>query len=203
MAGKEVRARIVENKIENQCTDVIYPQVEDLKNKEVQNKINDLIKMQVMELIPDEGCDVYETIMGRYNIGVNKNGILSIKIEVYTFPKHAANGSTVARSITLDLKSGRVYQLHDLFKPNSDYRIVITKMIQEQIKERDLPLIKEFTGITDYEDYYLTENDLVIYFQEIEYTPHYVGIPEFPIPYSRIRNLINDEGPIARLINQD
>jgi len=60
-------------------------------------------------------------------------------------------------------------------------------------------LIREFKTIDDNEDFYLTGNTLVIYFQEIEFTPHYIGIPEFTIPFKRIKNLINEEGPIARL----
>lgn len=197
MTEREDTAKIVENKIQNQCTNVSYPQVEGLKNKTVQNEINELVRWQVFQLIPKEGCDIYETILGNYKVELNQKGILSTRLEVYTFRKHAANGLTVAKSLTVNLENGKVYQLHDLFKPDSDYRIVITRMIQNQIKERDLPLIKEFTGITDYEDFYLTENNLVIYFQEIEYTPHYVGIPEFTIPYVKIRNLIREDSPIA------
>lgn len=201
MTGLAQSATVTENRIETRCTNVKYPQVSGLKNKEAQDRINEYIRMQVFEMIPPEGCDVYQEIMGDYTVEVNKNGVLSIKYQVYTFRIHAANGLTVQKSITANLETGKVYQLHELFKPNSDYRIILTRMIQNQIKERDLPLIRDFTGITDYQSYYLTDNALVIYFQEIEYTPHYVGIPEFPIPYALIRNIISDEGPIARLLN--
>lgn len=201
MAGSDVSASIIEQSVQNQCTNVKYPQVQGLKNESVQNQINEMIKRQVFSLIPEQGCDVYQEILGIYRITLNEKGILSIRFEVYTFPIHAANGLTVVKSLTFNLATGEAYQLHDLFRINSDYKIVITKMIQQQIRERDLPLIKEFRGITDYQDFYLTENSLVIYFQEIEYTPHYVGIPEFAIPYSKIINLIRKDGPIARLIS--
>jgi hypothetical protein len=199
MSNKEVTAVITENKIKNECTDVIYPQVAGLKNENVQIKINQLISKQVLDLIPKEGCQVYQTIKGIYKVELNKNGILSIKLDVYTFRKHAANGLDVQKSITVNLETGKIYQIYDLFKRNSNYRAVITRMIKEQIKERDLPLIKEFKVIGDNESFYLTNNALVVYFQEIEFTPHYVGIPEFTIPFSQIKNLINQEGPIARL----
>ena len=200
MPEQNLKAIITEEKISNQCTDVSYPHISGIKNKPVEDQINEQIRNLVFSLLPDEGCDVYQTIKGIYKVGVNKHGVLSIRLEVYTFRIHAANGSTVVKSLTTDLATGKTYQLHDLFKLDSDYRIVISNMIQQQIEERELPLIKEFNGITDYENYYLTENNLVIYFQETEYTPHYVGIPEFPIPYSQIRNLINENGPIAKLL---
>lgn len=200
MPEQEIKAIITEEKISNPCTDVRYPQVGRLKNKEVENQINEQIQNLISDLLPHEGCDVYDTIQGVYQIGVNQKGILSMRFEVYTFRIRAANGSTVVQSLTADVTTGQTYQLHELFRRNSHYRIVLTNMIRQQIQERDLPLIKEFNGITDYENFYLTENNLVIYFQEMEYTPHYVGVPEFPIPYTKIRNLINPDGPIAKLI---
>ena len=200
MSNKDVTAAITENKIENECTDVSYPQVAGLKNEDVQNKINQLIRKQIIDLIPKEGCQKYNTIKGIYQVELNKNGILSIKFDVYTIRKQAANGLNVQKSITVNLETGKIYQVYDLFRRNSGYRAVITRMIKEQIKERDLPLIKEFKGIGDNESFYLTNNALVIYFQEIEFTPHYVGIPEFTIPFNQIKNLINEDGPIARLI---
>ncbi|HCS76852.1 MAG TPA: hypothetical protein DIW05_03745 [Syntrophaceae bacterium] len=54
-------------------------------------------------------------------------------------------------------------------------------------------------AITGQEYFYLTDDSLVIYFQEIEHTPHYVGIPEFIIPFTQIKHLINENGPIAVL----
>ncbi len=81
--------------------------------------------------------------------------------------------------------------------------MTINKMIEQQIKEKDLHFIKEFNGITEFEDYYLTDNALVIYFQELEYTIHAEGIPEFIIPYAKIRNLIDENGPIRQLIKKN
>ena len=202
MAGKDITAEITEHKIQNQCTDVSYPQVGGLKNQDVQNKINQLIKNQVMALIPKEGCDAYQTIKGTYKVELNKKGILSVVFNVYTFRWHAANGLDVQKSITVDLETGKVYHLYNLFKPNSGYRMVLTILIQQQIKERNLPLLKELKTIPDNQDFYLTNDALVIYFQEIGFTPHYFGIPEFPIPYYQIKSLISEQGPVERLIAQ-
>ncbi|OPX86725.1 MAG: Anti-sigma-V factor RsiV [Pelotomaculum sp. PtaB.Bin104] len=200
MPNKEVRAIITENKIQNACTDVSYPQLSGLPDEVIQNQLNELIKDRVLGLIPKEGCDVYQVIKGTYSVELNQKGILSLKFNVYTYRWHAANGLDVQKSITVNLETGRVYQLYDLFKRDSDYRSVLTKLVKEQISERDIPLIEEFKTISDNEDFYLTNDSLVIYFQEIEYTPHYIGIPEFPISYSQIRNLVRPEGPISWFI---
>jgi len=63
--------------------------------------------------------------------------------------------------------------------------------------------LKKFNRISDNEDFYLTDNALVICFQLYEYTPYYVGIPEFVIPYSRIRNLIREDGSIGRILEDE
>jgi hypothetical protein len=200
MPGKYTTATITEYKIQDRCTDVSYPQVGGLKNRAVQNEINGLIRRQVMALIPKEGCEVYQTIKGTYKVELNQKGILSVKFNVYTFRWHAANGLEVQKSITVNLETGKVYQLYDIFKPNSGYRMVLTRLIKNQIAERNLPLIKELKIIPDNQEFYMTSNALVIYFQEIEYTPHYVGIPEFPIPYYQIKSLISEQGPAARFV---
>lgn len=199
--AKIMEAQIIDRKIENQCIDITYPQVYGLKDKEVENIINDLITKQVNRQIPREGCAVYANIFGKYEVNLNNNGVLSLNLQFYTIRKQAANGLNVQKSINVDLSTGRNYQLYELFRRNSNYRMTINKMIQEQIKNKDLHLIKEFTGITDFEDYYLTNNALVIYFQELEYTIHAEGIPEFTIPYAKIRNLVDEEGLLKNLIN--
>jgi len=72
--------------------------------------------------------------------------------------------------------------------------------IQNQIQDRQIPVISPFPGVTDYQEYYLTDKALVVYYQEIEFTPHYVGIPEFVIPCVQIKNMIRLDGPIGKLM---
>lgn len=187
--------------IANQCLDVIYPQVFNLPDASVQSKINSSIKQQVDFLIPPGGCEVYATIYGRYKTTLNEKGLLSVVLQFYTFRHHAANGLNGQGSVTVDLAHGQLYQLYQLFKRDSNYRMALNKIIRAQIKEKDLHLVKEFTGINDYQHYYLTDRDLVIYFDELEYTIHADGIPEFFIPYVKIRNLIDPQGPLGRLIS--
>jgi len=200
MSSKDLTAVITDIQIKNECTDVVYPRVSGLPDDAVEDKINRLIQERVLAMIPKEGCGVYQEIKGVYEVTLNDRGILSLKFNVYSIRIHAANGIDEQRSLTVNLETGKEYRLYDLFKRNSDYKTVISNIIRKQIEERNIPLIKEFSGIDDFENYYLTENALVIYFQEIEFTPHYVGIPEFPIPYSQIKNLIREDGPIARFV---
>ncbi|MEW6696820.1 MAG: DUF3298 and DUF4163 domain-containing protein [Bacillota bacterium] len=200
MSRDNVMAQINEQRVDLPCVDVVYPQVAGLSDKEVQSRINQMIEEQITDLLSEVDCADGWTATGRYSVEVNQNGILSIRLEVYTYKEQQAHGMTVVKSLTVDLASGKVYELRDLFKRNSHYILRLSNIIKEQIQERDLPLINEFNRISDNEEFYLTENALVIYFQLYEYTPYYVGIPEFVIPYDRIRNLIREDGPIGRIL---
>lgn len=202
MADRDLSAVITDVQIKNECTDVVYPRVSGLPDDGVEEKINRLIQDQVLAMIPREGCEVYQEIKGIYEVELNDRSILSVKFDVYTIRIHAANGINEQRSLTVNLETGKEYRLYDLFKRNSNYKSVISGIIKDQIEEQNIPLVKEFRGIDDYEEFYLTKNALVIYFQEIEFTPHYIGVPEFSIPYSQIRNLVREDGPIARFINK-
>jgi hypothetical protein len=200
MERNQLTARVVEGRIEEGCMDISYPIVEGLPQREVEERINQLIQEQVRRLIPPGGCDEYMEILGRYRVELNERGILSLRFEFYTYAPQAAHGLTVVKSLTVDLETGEVYEFRDLFRPGSHYRLRISRMIEQQIKDRDIPLINEFKGITDAPEFYLTDRGLVIYFQLYQYAPYYYGILEFPIPYSRLASMINPRGPLARLV---
>lgn len=207
MSSSGISAKIVEKRIVQNGINIVYPQVTGLPDEKVQEQINRAIEERVYGLIAEQrvwpdasGLKILEMI-GTYQIKVNKNGILSVRLENYMFPEHAAHGTTMVKSITVDLKTGRVYTLKDLFQRGSDYIYTLNQMISQQFKEKNIPMINEFKGITVNQDYYLTSKNLVIYFKAYEYTPGYVGIPEFEIPYKKIINYINEEGPIGRLLS--
>lgn len=200
--ARNVSARIVDVRIVEPKTNVIYPRVEGLPDQAAQDKINQAITDLVAELRanPQPGYEPGKTdITITYKVGVNRNGVLSLRFEVYSFVEMAAHGFTLVRSLTFNLDNGEIYVFADLFKPGSNYQELINAFIKKQFAAEDIPVINEFESISDDQEYYLTVNDLVVYFQLYEYTPYYVGIPEFSIPYSSLSEVINPAGPIARI----
>ena len=205
--SSESSARIIEKRIRQGGIDIAFPQVIGLPDKKVQEAINREIKELVNNMLakqrewPDAyGMKILEMI-GTYDIKLNENGILSVYFENYMLPEHAANASYLAKSITVDLNTGQVYTLSDLFNPDTNYLTALNKIISKQFKEQYPHMLKEFEGININQDYYLTPKNLVIYFQMYEYTSRPYGIPKFEIPYWRIIKYINKEGPIGRLLS--
>lgn len=188
--------RVVEPKLE-----LYYPVVYGLKNPAAQQKINYAIQSLVKKLLTDQGyySNPRTQVTASYEIKTNERGILSLSLNNYAFAG-GAHGMTIIKSLTFDTQTGRSYSLSDLFKPGSDYRKVLSVIIEGQIKEREIPLINEFTGIKPDQDYYIADKVLVIYYQLYDLTPYVYGFPEFPITVYRIEDIIDENGPLGRMI---
>jgi hypothetical protein len=126
--------------------------------------------------------------------------VFSLWYDVYSYQELAAHGLTVRNSMNFNLLTGRMYRLADLFKPSSDYIGVLSNIIKQQIEQQGIPLIKEFQQIRPNEGFYMTREALVIYFQTYEYTPYYVGIPEFRVPYQTLADILAQQGPAYRFL---
>ncbi|MCW2276962.1 DUF3298 and DUF4163 domain-containing protein [Heliophilum fasciatum] len=180
-----------------------YPQVIGLPNPTVQQKINQTIFRQVYAIIYQQGYYENPTraqMVGSYEVKTNERGILSMSFTNYTYFYPAANGLTIIRSLTFDTHTGETYSLQSLFKEGSDYITPISADIQAQIKERQIQLTTEFTTIRPDQDYYIADKALVIYFQMYEITPRPYGLPAFPISVYALENIIDEQGPLGKML---
>src|SRR5699024_12778449 len=82
---------------------------------------------------------------------------------------------------TFDTKTGKTYTLSDLFQPNSNYVEILSKMIQKQITDRNIPTIDSFTKISPTQSFYITDKCIILFFTDLVFTTHYVVIPDFHI----------------------
>lgn len=186
-----------------------YPVIVGMFNMAVQKKINDSILFvvnklyfdQINKLKNDRGYVPPITVNGWYELKTNESDVLSLSIGNYTIAHPAANGWTIMKSLTFDTKTGALYQLNDLFKPDSNYRQVLSDIISAQIKSRSIPLISPYPGIKPVDqDYYIADKALVIYYQPVEFTPHVYGFPMFPISVYEIQDLIKPGTPLDKML---
>lgn len=184
-----------------QNLDVYYPIVSGIKDKEVQRKINNIILTAVNELINEQGyyTNPQTSITGTYEIKLNERNLLSVSIINYAY-SGGAHGLTIVKSLNIDTQTGQVYELEDLFKAGSNYVEKLSDIISVQIQQRDMTLLGEFKGIKPDQDFYLTDKALVIYFQLYEITPYVAGFPAFPISVYDIEDIIDENGPLGRLL---
>ncbi|MHB1391491.1 MAG: DUF3298 and DUF4163 domain-containing protein [Clostridia bacterium] len=176
-----------------------YPAVKDLESPTVQHRINRAIVSLVDMLMKEQGY--YESqkveMLGWYEIKTNERGILSLTIGNYAFTYPSAHGLTIVKALTFDLRSGDSIELKDLFKPDSDYVKVLSDIVAQQIKDRQIALLGEFKGIAPDQDFYIADKSLVLFFQLYEITPYYMGLQYFPISVYQIQDIIDEEGPLG------
>ena len=191
-----------------------YPQVDRLNNEAVQDRINSIFKKAACEA-RDEGLlnaeerkkilasgytgelDRYETYFD-YKLKYNQNGLLSVVFINFQYAG-GAHGLTVQNSHTLSLETGEEYRLKDLMEGSAGYISFISDFVREEIDTRtkagDLMEIGDpsFKTINEDQDFFLSNNAVVIYFQEYEYFPYAAGIQEFPIDYTSLENMLKQD----------
>ena len=195
---------LLQRKFYQDNIDLLYPMATDLADIAVQDQINDDIQQQVYscrQLAWIGQTDPRTRYWVRYKFGLNQNGLLSLVLSESALPYHAANPNSAQVSLTVDA-TAKVYQLKDLFADQSDYVGRISDIISQQIKDRDITLIKPFVEISPDQEYYLTPEGIVVYFQSDVYTPHYYGSPEFVIPFNDVKDLLSRQSLVWIMFDQ-
>ncbi len=181
--------------------DVYYPSITGVADPLVQRHINEMIYFQLGELIKDAGYfeNPQVEITGKFEIKTNERNILSLSLINYWYAG-GAHGTTIIKSQTFDVTTGKLYQLKELFKPEFDYVRILSEIVGAQIQERDIPLIGEYKGISPDQDFYIADKCLVLYFQLYVLTPYAYGFPYFPISVYEIQDIIDENGPLGKMI---
>ncbi|MFV8830556.1 WG repeat-containing protein [Alkalihalobacterium sp. APHAB7] len=185
---------------------VYYPQIEGMKNRARQSEINQLLKEKsnVKEIPSNVQLDYSYT--GDFSIEFYRKNLLVVKLSAYHYPFGAAHGMPSQEFIHINLQTGELYELKDLFKQGADYVSVLSDMIGKQIEEQDQEDFSYFfpeayKGIQADQPFYMTEEALAIYFQPYEIAAFVAGFPTFKIPYNDIIEIIDTEGSFWRAFN--
>ena len=181
---------------------VYYPQVFGMHDQRMEYFINQTIIYQTQQLINQQIGDMTSTVeemLGSFEIKNNQRQVLSLSLTNYTYHYRAAHGMTYIKSVTFDLEKRKLCELKDLFKPGSDYVTRLSNIIKEQIKQREVPTLNDFTSIQPNQDYYIADKALVIYFQLYELAPYVYGFPMFPISVYDLQDIIDENGPLGRM----
>lgn len=132
-----------------------------------------------------------------FEVKKNTSNTISILVKYYKY-SGGAHGYYEYVPYNIDLRNGNNITLKEIFKPEVDYKIIIDKEIENQIKElgekeKDLDKIYEFYGIKENQKFYLDDGKIVIYFDLYDIAPYAAGIPEFPIIVENIKNQIKED----------
>ena len=183
-----------------------------IANKQMQSAINKKIESDIMEFynslfkeaqsylndFPDQ--ESHFAISSDFEVKKNTDKVFSILIKYYEY-SGGAHGSYEYFPYNVDLTSGRVFILKDIFKENSKYREVIDKEIKKQIRElnvknnlpEDSNQLYSFKGIKETQKFYLADDKIVVFFDLYDIAPYVAGIPEFEIRRDVVENILNQK----------
>jgi hypothetical protein len=190
--------------------DLQYPQIDGLKNTDVQDKINTALRdaalnalnqglqnsfalMQDKQVSPDNPNSCSTEF--NYRITYNRSGLLCVLCSDYQYAG-GAHGSTYQTTYLFDLSTGNTLNLADLMKSGSSYQTYFDTAIRKEIDKRvaagELAEFEgsEFKTIGDKPEFYLNNDSIVFYFQQYEYFPYAAGIQQFRFPYSELTSLL-------------
>ena len=179
------------------------------ENSEINNKINSIIKKDILNFyenslkeaesyLQDFDLDNSNFVANStFEIKKNRDDVISILVKYYKY-SGGAHGYYEYIPYNIDLRKGNFIALKDIFKDNVDYKMLINKEIENQIKEmrkneKYIDKIYEFHGIKENQKFYLQDGKIVIFFDLYDIAPYAAGVPEFPITSKNIENQIELE----------
>ncbi|HHY11904.1 MAG TPA: DUF3298 domain-containing protein [Firmicutes bacterium] len=173
------------------------PEPGESLNRRFKDRLSSLIEegRQAGEDLASAGIkDRKAEVIAGYRMMSNESGIVSILLSDYSYTG-GAHGMTVRTGVTVNAETGRVYEFKDLFKAGSGYVDIINDEIKRQIEQRGMTelLLSPFETIGPDPNFYIKDDDLVVFFDLYEYTPYAFGFPEFKIPFALLGNVFSDK----------
>jgi predicted secreted protein len=189
-----------------------YPQLDGLKDKAVQERLNAIFEeaalaarnegLQNAAEIEKARASGYPTSPNKgetyfdYRLKYNQNGLLSLVFNNYQY-FGGAHGLDVQSSHTFNLETGAEYKLKDLFRSEADYVSLMSGIVRNEIdegsKEGLLVELTPFQALKADQNFYLSNNAVVVYFQEYEYFPYAAGIQQFPVDFAALQDMLAPE----------
>ncbi|MGG3468348.1 WG repeat-containing protein [Neobacillus pocheonensis] len=173
---------------------VYFPQLEGTGNDE---RVNATLKeISGVKAVPSH-TQLESNYMGDFDVTFFKKNLLVIEIHGYDYPFGASHGMPVKRFAHINLKTGSLFDLQDLFKPGSPYVKKISEIIGNQIKSNpDYSYVfpNSYKGIQAKQPFFISDKGLNIYFSPYEIAPFAAGFPTFTIPFEKLMNIINQSG---------
>ena len=156
-------------------------------------EVNRRIQREATAIIADLAA--VGDVFGEYEVHVDRGGVLSVTLQYSAYHQYMAHPMHVRASVTGNLHTGEVYSLADLFS-GDEYVEVLSRFVKAEIEKNGAPTLAEFERIAPDQDFYLTGDALVLYFQLYELYPYAWGFPEFVIPYEAIAGILKEGGPV-------
>jgi|GEM_PF-3262408 len=167
--------------------DLSYPQV-TMKDKKAEEKINSRIEAEVahfkagVKADMQQGGKIQATM--KYEVKMNRMGLLSLTLSEYTYADRAAHGMTYVKGMTFNTEGqlctyGDVLKLAAAAKSEDGYTAsAVTEKLKAKAAQEGFMLNSDFKGLdkVTQEFYFDNNTDIHILFQPYEVAPYAVGV---------------------------
>jgi hypothetical protein len=178
--------------------DIKIPQLLDGNDEKKIKMMNNVINNDIMLKVEDAEKTAKEyfggigqekpnfpyEIYSRYTVSKDNDKLISLYNDYYEY-LGGAHGMTTRTSYTIDKDKESLLTLKDLFVKGYDYKDIINREIRAEINKNPQNYFDSgsvFKGISENQNFYIEDDNLVIYYQLYDIAPYVFGIPEFKIP---------------------
>ncbi|PLS03285.1 DUF3298 and DUF4163 domain-containing protein [Neobacillus cucumis] len=182
---------------ETPIINIIYPQIEGMKDKNAQAKINDILKKEANSAdesqMTNEDPSAPSSFYSRYKISFQNDHLINFVYDQYYYLSGAAHGMPKKVPILVDLDNGRIVEPNELFNGSPQTMQIISELVLKQDVLHTLEAMGEFKQISsdDLKQVYLTKEGLMIYFMPYEYASFAEGTVLYHLSFSDIQSVLN------------
>lgn len=138
-----------------------------------------------------------------YDIDVVKPGkttLVSVRLKIEGMQAGRAHPYHTYHVLNMDVTTGKVLELKDIFKPGAKFLNVIASDAKKKLTEKltDKWMIDEGTKpvAKNFKNWNLENDGLLITFEEYQVAPYVYGAQEIQIPYADLKNIISPKAVI-------
>ena len=187
---------VIDDQLQDERIRSVLEDTTNEMNSEIQKLSNELLDEFVSYMRDELG---YKELIVKSEVVTTTQEYFTLKLSCY---QSEASGYEWDYFYTIDLTSGKLLQLKDIFVDGVDYITPISENIKEQMRsqmEKDENILywlddemeeMNFHAITEETDFYINQNnDVVICFNEGDVAPMYMGMIEFEIPAEVLKEI--------------
>lgn len=165
----------------------------------------DAINESILDLTAASAQQVSASIFTKYRIEYNRNGIFSLRMELLDLYESegektgAESESLETIYMTYDVEAGLLCSIGDLFDQEDErWRGVMPDIITAQAEAKGITLLCDVMPIADSQQFFISEDAVVLVYELYEIATWSAGEPEFAIPISQLAQFIPASSPLAR-----
>jgi len=108
--------------------------------------------------------------------------------------KYGIHPNHTRRTVTLSKQEGVKLTLDQIYTEKEAFEEVVNVAIDVYMRDNKDAFYNDvvFEGVNDHTQFYLTQTGIVFYFQLYEYAPYAFGYPEIEVPFTALKDVLND-----------